>query len=192
MTEKNFKKMLNATKRLIADKDIDIDNGLVRVAVAIYSNSATTQFQLNTYRRKRHILRAIDKIKFTYGRTNTTGALKLMRTVMFTEDNGDRPEVPNVAIIVTDGVSTIESKDTLPEADLARLEGIRIFGIGVGLANTSELEGIAGERENTYSIDNFDELELKMDNLYQSICPGNKNSDGISIATADSMLIRVL
>ena len=173
--------MLNATKRFVADEDIDIDGGLVRVAVALYSNTAEAQFYLNTYSKKRDILKAIDKIQFTYGRTNITGALKLMRTDMFTHMRGDRADVPNVGIIVTDGVSTIENQKTVPEADLARLRGIRIFGIGVGLTNTSELEGIAGNLENVYTIDHFDDLELKMDNLYQTICPGNTNVDGISI-----------
>ena len=173
MQERNFKKMLNATKRFVADADIDIDNGLVRVAVAVYSNTAEAQFHLNTYSTKRDILNAIDKIQFTYGRTNITGALKLMRTDMFTRKRGDREDVPNVCIVVTDGVSTIDHQKTVPEADLARLSGIRIFGIGVGLTNTSELEGIAGNLENVYTIDHFDDLELKMDNLYQTICPGN-------------------
>ena len=186
VTFKNFKKVLNSTKRFIADPDIDIDNGLVRVGIVIYSNTAESQFNLNTYTKKRQILKAIDKIQFTYGRTNTAEALRLMRTVMFDEDKGDRPDIPNVAIIVTDGVSTIKNKDTIPEADLARLQGIRIFGIGVGLTNTSELEAIAGEKENTYTIEHFDDLELKMDNLYQSICPGNSNVDGISITPRTS------
>ena len=180
MTLQNFQKVLNATKRFIADPDIDINNGLVRVGIVVYSNTAVSQFHLNTYTNKRQILKAVSNIRYTYGQTHTAEALRLMRTTMFTEANGDRPDVPNVAIIVTDGASTINNEDTLPEADLTRLQGIRIFGIGVGLTNTSELEGIAGEKENTYTIEHFDDLELKMDNLYQSVCPGNTHVDGIS------------
>ena len=39
------------------------------------------------------------------GQTNTAMALDSM-AAMFTEENGDRPNVPNVALFVTDGHSS--------------------------------------------------------------------------------------
>ena len=51
------------------------------------------------------ILAAVDKIPYHFGKTNTAGALKQMRTQMFTSDNGDRADVPNYAIVLT-GISS--------------------------------------------------------------------------------------
>ena len=50
-----------------------------------------------------------------------------MRTQQFTEANGDRPGVPNVAILLTDGESTENPENTIPEAADARADGITIF-----------------------------------------------------------------
>ncbi len=59
------------------------------------------QFQLNTYRDKQSILSAIDRLPFLDQTTNTPEALRYMRETMFTRVNGDRPSVPNSAIVIT-------------------------------------------------------------------------------------------
>ena len=68
-----------------------------------------------------------------YGSTNTADSIEAMRNEMFTAENGDRPDVRNMAIIITDGVSNINSRRTIPEADLAKEEGIHIYTVGIGL-----------------------------------------------------------
>ena len=55
-----------------------------------------------------------------------------MHEEMFTFANGDRPGVPNLGIVITDGVSTINKYDTIPQAYAARRDGIAMFAIGVG------------------------------------------------------------
>ena len=46
--------------------------------------------------------------------------MKLLRTEMFTPFNGDRQDVPNFAVVITDGESNINEEETLPEAIEAR------------------------------------------------------------------------
>ena len=43
---------------------------------------------------------------FRLGRTNTQQALEMIRDTVFQQENGDRPDVPNVLIIITDGRPT--------------------------------------------------------------------------------------
>jgi collagen type VI alpha len=50
----------------------------------------------------------------------------MMRTEFFSVANGDREDVPDVTIILTDGVSNINGRKTIGEAELARSEGIHI------------------------------------------------------------------
>jgi len=43
------------------------------------------------------------------GRTNTTAALRLLRDVIFQPANGDRVSALNVAILIANGESTLDS-----------------------------------------------------------------------------------
>ena len=72
------------------------------------------------YTTSRDVMAAVDRIPYIYGSTNTADALKSMSEVMFTPANGDRPDAPNVCILLTDGVSNINSRRTIPEAEAAR------------------------------------------------------------------------
>lgn len=63
---------------------------------------------------------AIDGMPYLYGSTNTADALREMGNNMFTAANGDRSDAPNIAILLTDGVSNINSRRTIPEGVSAR------------------------------------------------------------------------
>ena len=52
---------------------------------------------------------------------------------MFTPQNGDRPTAPNIAIVITDGVSNLAQKNTIPYAQEAHRQGIRMFAIAIGM-----------------------------------------------------------
>ncbi|KAK0067182.1 collagen alpha-3(VI) chain-like isoform X4, partial [Biomphalaria pfeifferi] len=170
VTEPNFKLMKDFVKDFLPDADID--GGNVRVGVVIYSNADYVQFQLNTYAKKADVYNAIDDIPYRYGSTNTADALKTMRSVMFTAGNGDRSDVDNVAVVVTDGVSNINSRRTVPEAEQARAEGIHIYAIGIGLTDTKELDGIASKPvdENRFAVQDFTELRDLRHKVFSALC----------------------
>ena len=50
---------------------------------------------------------------------------------MFNVANGDRIGVPNVAVLITDGVSNLNSERTIPEAIRAHARDIHVFAIGM-------------------------------------------------------------
>ena len=133
------------------------------------------EFNLNTYSRRRDVFDAIDNIPYIYGSTNTADALQVMYTRMFTLRNGDRPGVPNVGILITDGVSNINSRRTIPEAVNARQAKIHIYAIGIGLTDTRELDAIASEpaAENSLAVQDFDELSGLPKRIFDAICPGS-------------------
>lgn len=82
-----------------------------------------------SYSRLSEINEAVDKIPYTYGSTNTADSLKSMREELFNPTRGDRPDAPNIAIILTDGVSNINSRRTIPEAEAARNQVFLIFSM---------------------------------------------------------------
>lgn len=57
----------------------------------------------------------IDAITYTRGKTNTASAISLVRS-MFNANYGDRSNVPNIAILVSDGQPTVDIQNTLPQA----------------------------------------------------------------------------
>jgi collagen type VI alpha len=65
---------------------------------------------------------------FLDANTNTSGGLYVMMTELFNTVNGDRPNVPNTAIVITDGLSTWDHNLTVPYAIEAKRLGIRIIG----------------------------------------------------------------
>lgn len=94
-------------------------------------NKATLNFYLTNFTDVRSLTTAIRNIQYLGGNTNTTGGLRLMRTEVFNGANGDRSDVPNVAILITDGIPTREV-DLLPgEVATIKSLGIRIVGVGV-------------------------------------------------------------
>lgn len=172
VTEKNFELMLDFVKDFLFEADID--GGNVRVGVIIYSTSDHVQFQLNTYKTKVDVYNAVDKIPYNHGSTNTADALRTMRTQMFSQDNGDRSDVENIAVVVTDGVSNINSRRTVPEAEQARADGIHIFVIGIGLTDTKELDGMASipVEKNRFKVQEFSELRHLRHDIFAALCKG--------------------
>lgn len=174
VSERNFKKMLNFVKDFL--RDATISPKYVRVGVVVYSTSVYIQFHLNEYKKKEDVFSAIDRIQYTYGSTNTAGALKVMRNTMFTKQNGDRDNVRNIAVVVTDGVSNINSRQTVMEAEKAKIADIHIYAIGVGLSETEELEQIASApaEENKFAVQDFDELHGLRAKVFKEFCPGRE------------------
>ena len=78
-----------------------------------FSNFATLQFDLDDHTDKASVLQAINEINYAGGFTNTSGGLRVLRNSCFGEDNGDRIDVPNIAIskyYVTSGVLSVLQK----------------------------------------------------------------------------------
>lgn len=172
VSKANFKKMLEFTKYLI--EEANIDDGSVRVGVISYSTLVHVQFQLNTYNSKADVFAAIDRIPYTYGSTNSADGLRIMRTKMFSVSNGDRKDVANIAMIITDGVSNINSRRTIPEAREAHRAGIHVYAIGIGLRDTRELDAMASPpaEDNSFKVKEFSELSGLKPKLFTSVCEG--------------------
>ena len=66
------------------------------------------QWHLNTYNRKEDVLQGVRTLVYRPGRTNMAEAMATMRDNMFTQANGDRPDVPNIGIMVGDLIPTVD------------------------------------------------------------------------------------
>ena len=165
-----FDEMLKFCKTLL--NTTNIDSGDVRVGVATYNTNVMFGFQmLNEYKTKGEVFNAIDNIPRRHGSTNTADALQKMHSVMFTTNNGDRPDVDNAAVLITDGVSNINSRRTIPEAEYAHEQGILVIAIGIGLTDTMELNSIASSpaSEYAFAIQTFANLADIVEEVFNEI-----------------------
>uniref|UniRef100_K1R289 Collagen alpha-3(VI) chain n=1 Tax=Magallana gigas TaxID=29159 RepID=K1R289_MAGGI len=168
----NYDKMKSFVTKFL--HSANIDNGDVRVGLLSYSTQVTVEFKLNAYTTKTDVFNAVNAIPWRYGSTNTADGLQTMHEELFNEANGDRPGVPNICIIMTDGVSNINYQRTIPEAEKARAKGIHIYAVGIALKDLEEVNGIASKPESTnvFAVNTFDELEGLDEKIFESTCPG--------------------
>lgn len=172
-SEKNFELM----KEFVADivDNADIDSGHVRVGVVLYSTEVSIQFHLRRFSKKTDILEAIYRIPYIRGNTNTADALRALWSQMFTSYHGDRADAKNIAILITDGISNMNSYRTEIEANTAKSRGVHIYVVGIGLEDTREIDSIATApvSQNVFTVDNFQGLrQLIGEGVLSKICLG--------------------
>ncbi|KAK3101460.1 hypothetical protein FSP39_003762 [Pinctada imbricata] len=103
--------------------------------------------------------------------TNTHLGIQRMKE-MFRDSN--RPNVPKVGIVVTDGISK-EQTLTAREANLTKALGVNMFSVGVGppeFMDEEELDAIASYGDQVLMVDSFGTLAKEIGNLVKLICPG--------------------
>ena len=89
------------------------------------------QFDLSNFTDTGPLTDAIRSIHYCNENTNTTGGLRLTRTEIFNSFNGDRSNIPDVILLVTDGNPTREADMLDEEVKRIKARGIRIVGVGV-------------------------------------------------------------
>ncbi|ESO06103.1 hypothetical protein HELRODRAFT_105994 [Helobdella robusta] len=110
-------------------KNLNIGLSQTRISLITFSHIARVEFYLKDFNDFESLAANISKIDIIGSETNTSGALRLMNDVVFNVKNGDRPDVPNVAIVMTDGQSNVNQSETIPEAIRAKNFGIINFKI---------------------------------------------------------------
>lgn len=93
---------------------------------------------------------------------------------MFNQANGDRPGVPNIGIIITDGNSN-RPDDTMAQAQAARSAGITLFSVGVGSGiSRTELNAIATDPDtnHVFTVDDFSKLSDIKALFQEQACSG--------------------
>ena len=166
----NFDKMKDFLKTMVDQLNVDIEQS--NVAMVTFSDVAEVQFHLNHHESRPEIKDAIDKVKYARGTTNTADALRVLRTEVFTRQNGDRPDLKNIGIILTDGGSN-DFKETLEESLMAREAGITVVSISVGdWINKIELNEMASDPDslNVFNIETFDAIRRIKDDLKAILC----------------------
>lgn len=168
----NFYRVLNFTYFTV--DGLDIDSGQFRVGVTTFSDTSRLEFNLGDFTKKEDIEQALkERVHYVYGNTHTAHALRRARTEMFTAPAGDRPDIPNVVVVVTDGQSNVNHELTLPEARALKNAGVTIITVAVGFTSeTTELVGLtsAPVSQNLIYVTDYESLDKLKDQLIDPLC----------------------
>ena len=159
-------------------QSITTDNECVQFGAVLFGSPVQNPFFLNTY--EQNVLATIDQIRNLVNsntQKNLVDALTDMIDVQFTTENGDRPDAPNVAIIVTDGqaegLGTSDSGRTaIEEANRAKtraVDPIQILTVGInGNVNSAELEALSSNGQ-VYVATDFAQLPSLVQTVSDSV-----------------------
>ena len=108
------------------------------------------------------------------GRTNTDAALRTALTDIFVPSGGDRPNVPNIIILITDGVPNPHNQTQLNKTvEEVKNSGTRIIATGVGTGvdnNVMQQIVTPPASENYIRSANFDDIAQQIDNILRRAC----------------------
>ena len=160
--------------------------GEVRFAAVKFSTTAESVFHLDSYTDKESLKDRIRNITYMGGHTFTAEGISIMHHEEFTTGNGDREGVQNIAIIVTDGNSTIQKENTIPNARAARKAGIAIFSVGItSRVNVDEVRRMSSEPQlkdtNYFLSTDFNTLTAVAENIVASACDKTPGKNWIRI-----------
>lgn len=142
-------------------RSLTVSRDGVNIGIVTFSYYAQLTIKLSDYKDTVSFIKGTEKIPLMNSQTFIDRALLWSRTRLFTEKNGDRKDVPNILILLTDGKQTqsVYATSPLVQADLLRKEGVTILAIGIGrFVDQIELARIAGQPENLILASSFDEL----------------------------------
>ncbi|XP_046712499.1 matrilin-4 [Silurus meridionalis] len=135
--------------------EMDIGLNAARVGVVQYSSQVQNVFSLNKFSTQKDMVKAIKEIIPLAQGTMTGLAIRYTMNVAFSAEEGARPNVPHVAVIVTDG----RPQDRVAEvAAAARESGIEIYAVGVARADMTSLRAMASPpfEDHVFLVETFD------------------------------------
>ena len=155
--------------------NLEISQQKTRVGLITYADDAILRFTLDAFTNRADLKQAINRLPYTAGKTNTASGLRMLAEELFIRGRGDRDDVDNVAIIISDGHSTINEDDTIPAAIEAKVNGIHLAVATMeNDPENLELKGIASDpdEENIFNVKRYSLLPDLIDNIIDITCDG--------------------
>ena len=171
----NWQLQLNFLAALIEAFTIGPDD--TRVGAIVFSEQVRLAFSLDRYTTKEQIQNALRNLAYMGQTTNTPEALIQTRLQCFNSATGDRPDIVNLAIIVTDGLPyPAERRDpAIREAATLRSTGVTMIAIGVtDVIDENFLKEMSSppqiEDQNYFTAPDFGALSQIAANVVEGTC----------------------
>ena len=172
----NWEYMLRFLDGIVKDLDVGTGFGFTRVGVVVYADKAAVEISLSDIDNTPDLRVAISDIDYLpNGGRNISGGILLMMQ-QFQEHN--QPYfATEIAVLITDGQSTIDSEDTIASGIEAKNKGITVFVIGItGNVDYEEIRQISSDPQllgvNFFISPTFEALEHILDSVRVEFKPG--------------------
>ncbi|XP_062593577.1 collagen alpha-4(VI) chain-like isoform X2 [Saccostrea cucullata] len=152
-------------------EDFQIDCGTPRVAFVSFSSSPVLHFRLDKYSSKADMKSAIKSAIFTPGERNFADAFHLLHRQVFFAPYGDRPDAPNVILLITTGNSERKKYEASQQIQFLKDQN-SILVVSKGVKDMTEIHSFASDPhlENTYELTQSENISLIKDLAYVGIC----------------------
>ena len=171
----NWSLLLNFVDKVLEGFKIGPD--ATRVGVVVFSEQVNLVFPMSAYSDIQNIKAAIQRIPYLGQTTNTPEGLKVVREQCFNAANGDRPNVENLAIIVTDGVPFPGSRrdPAIQQAQLLKQDGDFMITVGItDIIDEAFLKALSSPpqklNEQYYKATDFTVLSQVVNKLVLGVC----------------------
>lgn len=142
-----------------------------RVSVIKFSDGASVEFFLDQFSTSSEVSAAIDRISHTGGETNLPAALELLRVDVLDPRRGDRQNIKNIAIVITDGQTNVNEDRLETEIQMAKDANIEIFAIGITEdIKEEQLNLIASNPDQTFRATDFGVLDNILSDVIARAC----------------------
>lgn len=172
-TEEEHERAMNFAERVIYGLDMTYQRA--KIGLITFGDSATLQFDLNTYGSKEEVITALSFLP-NKGKTNTQDALSMARNRVLTSSGGARNGVPDIAVLITDGYSNVNRGNTIPEAQRLKDNGAALYVVAIGNeVDMDEINAMAGKggepsQNYVYRIPEDYLLLERADDLVNALC----------------------
>jgi len=146
----------------------NVGQDTVRIGMISFNRKVTNILKLADVNNKKDLDDAVDRIPYNGKGTNTGRALREVVKNAFVPENGDRPDVQNQVVVITDGKSKDDIKT--PGRALKKLAHVMAIGVGVKV-RTKDLYEIATADEYIYTPESYAELEKLKYEVADKHCP---------------------
>jgi uncharacterized protein YegL len=156
----------------------------VRFAAVLYNATVDVEFYLFTHTTESAYVSHVQSFPGPGGTTNIAGALERTTDDVLQLGTGDRDNVPNVCLLITDGMANVRETET--ESEAARLrQKCTLFTVGIGNnIDQPQLERIAtGGASGFLHADDIADLQTILGNLTELLCNGSKYYSSHTIST---------
>ena len=188
---------------------LSISQAGTHVGAVVFSDRGTLLFGLDEFSNGNDLANAFLGITYPGANTNTSGGLWVARSQLFNARRGDRPNVPNLLIVITDGKSTFDADRTIPTAEDLRRDGVEMVSIGVtNSIDEDELRGLSSSPQvrgqNYFTSVDFQQLETIIEGLLVQACartppppppttpPGKSFSSPLILGASFNFLMKIL
>ena len=166
ITDISWTNAKNFVRQLIRKFDVSPD--AIHIGVIVYSSAIGDHVSLNVYKAKQMLDIISSSLRQPKESTNTAKGIEYARNEF--KKSKRHGQVPKILIVLTDG-SSDSPKETRSQAEMAKIEGIRVLALGVGNQMfKDELRQIASSPRKVFTATSYLTLQGLVSEIKNMVC----------------------